>query len=242
MNGRNILFRINRESNLKIFSFFVMFLMSLSVMATNKIYVTQAGASLVFDVLQDGNGNMVGNSTTASTVSGSATNFNIDQVGDSNIITFDIEGDSFTGTWSTTGNSNNIDFNCDSAGTVSSCATVTASIIWVGSSNDLDIDVGETADATGATIGITGASGSDSNTIAATIDGTSVILTLNVNGDTNNYLIDIDGNGDVNGHTLIHNHTGSIADVDIVQSGVNDNMLNLTTVGNGHDIDIIQRD
>ena len=57
-----------------------------------------------------------------------------------------------------------------------------------------------------------------------------------------NYLIDIDGNGDVNGHTLIHNHTGSIADVDIVQSGVNDNMLNLTTSGDNHDIDIIQRD
>ena len=57
-----------------------------------------------------------------------------------------------------------------------------------------------------------------------------------------NYLIDIDGNGDSIGHTLIHSHTGDTADVDIVQSGVNDNMLNLTTVGNGHDIDIIQRD
>ena len=78
--------------------------------------------------------------------------------------------------------------------------------------------------------------------IAASIDGTSVILTLSVNGDTNNYLIDIDGNGDVNGHTLIHSHTGGIADVDITQSGVYDNMLNLTTSGDNHDIDIIQRD
>ena len=91
-------------------------------------------------------------------------------------------------------------------------------------------------------VNITGASGSDSNVIAASIDGTSVILTLSVNGDTNNYLIDIDGNGDVNGHTLIHSHTGGIADVDITQSGVYDNMLNLTTSGDNHDIDIIQRD
>ena len=30
---------------------------------------------------------------------------------------------------------------------------------------------------------------------------TSAILTITVNGDTNNYLIDIDGNGDANGHT-----------------------------------------
>ena len=49
-----------------------MALMSLSAMATNKIYVTQSGASLVFDVLQDGDGNMIGNSTTASTVTGTA--------------------------------------------------------------------------------------------------------------------------------------------------------------------------
>ena len=75
-----------------------------------------------------------------------------------------------------------------------------------------------------------------------TVDGTSVILTLTVNGDTNNYLIDIDGDGDVNGHTLIHTHTGSIADVDITQSGVNDNMITLTTSGDNADIDISQTD
>ena len=138
--------------------------------------------------------------------------------------------------------SNNIDFNCDSAGTGSSCATVTASIVWVGSSNDLDIDIGETADASNAAVTISGSSGSDSNVINATIDGTSVILTLSVNGDTNNYLLDIDGNGDVNGHTLIHTHTGGIADVDITQSGVNDNMITLTTSGDNANIDIIQRD
>ena len=193
----------------------VMFLMmSLPVMA-NDIYVTQSGATLTFDVLQDGQNNTIGNSTTASTVNGATSNFNIDQVGDSNVLTFDINGANYTGTFSTTGNSNNIDFNCDSGGSNSSCATVTASIIWVGSSNDLDIDVGETADATGANITISGASGSDSNVVAGTIDGTSVIFTLSVNGDTNNFLVDIDGDGDSAGHTYIHTHTGSIADVDI---------------------------
>ena len=203
---------------------------------------TQSGATLTLDVLQDGQNNTIGNSTTASTVTGATSNFNIDQVGDSNVLTFDINGANYTGVLSTTGNSNNIDFNCDSGGSNSSCATVSATIVWVGSSNDLDIDVGETADATGATINIQGASGSDSNVIAATIDGTSVILTLNVNGDTNNYLIDIDGNGDSIGHTLIHTHVGSIADVDITQSGVNDNMITLNTTGDNHNIDIIQRD
>ena len=221
---------------------FVMCLMMFSPVLANDIYVTQSGNTLTFDVLQDGQNNTIGNSTTASTVTGATSNFNIDQVGDSNVLTFDINGASYTGTFSTTGNSNNIDFNCDSGGSNSSCATVTASIIWVGSSNDLDIDVGETADATGANITIAGASGSDSNVVAATIDGTSVIFTLSVNGDTNNFLVDIDGDGDSAGHTYIHNHTGSIADVDITQSGIYDNMITLTTSGDNHNIDIIQRD
>ena len=221
---------------------FVMCLMMFSPVLANDIYVTQSGNTLTFDVLQDGQNNTIGNSTTASTVTGATSNFNIDQVGDSNVLTFDINGASYTGTFSTTGNSNNIDFNCDSGGSNSSCATVTASIIWVGSSNDLDIDVGETADATGANITISGASGSDSNVVAATIDGISVIFTLSVNGDTNNFLVDIDGDGDSAGHTYIHNHTGSIADVDITQSGIYDNMITLTTSGDNHNIDIIQRD
>ena len=221
---------------------FVMCLMMFSPVLANDIYVTQSGNTLTFDVLQDGQNNTIGNSTTASTVTGATSNFNIDQVGNSNVQTFDINGANYTGTFSTTGNSNNIDFNCDSGGSNSSCATVTASIIWVGSSNDLDIDVGETADATGASITIAGASGSDSNVIAGTIDGTSVIFTLNVNGDTNNFLVDIDGDGDSAGHTYIHNHTGSIADVDITQSGIYDNMITLTTSGDNHNIDIIQRD
>ncbi len=219
----------------------ILMLLALPVSA-NDIYVTQSGATLDLDITQDGQNNTVGNSTTASSVIGATTTIDIDQVGNSNVLKFDVNGATFTGTFSTTGNSNDIDFNCDSAGTGSSCATATASIVWVGNSNDIDIDIGETADAANATVSITGASGSDSNVVAATIDGTSAILTLTVNGDTNNYLIDINGNGDVNGHTLVHSHTGSIADVDITQSGLYDNIINLTTVGDNHDIDISQDD
>ena len=208
----------------------------------NDIYVTQSGASLDLDITQDGENNTVGNSTTASSVIGATTNLDIDQIGNSNVLTFDVNGATYTGTFSVTGNSNNIDFNCDSDGTGSSCATVTSSITMVGNSNDIDVDVGETADAAGSAITITSAASDDSNVIAATVDGTSAILTITVDGDTNNWLVDIDGNGDVNGHTYIHTHTGGIADVDVVQSGTNDNMVTLTTSGDNHDIDISQTD
>ena len=217
-------------------------LVMVSTVYANDIYVTQSGATLDLDITQDGQNNTIGSSSTVSSIIGATTNFDIRQVGNSNVITFDVNGDNYTGTWNITGNSNNIDFKCDSGGSNSSCATATANITWTGSSSDIDLDIGETSTAGTATVNMTGASGSDSNVVAASIDGTSVILTLSVNGDTNNYLIDIDGNGDVNGHTLIHSHTGGIADVDITQSGVYDNMLNLTTSGDNHDIDIIQRD
>ena len=208
----------------------------------NDIYVTQSGATLDLDITQDGSNNTVGNSTTASSVIGATTNLDIDQIGSSNVLTFDVNGATYTGTFNVTGNSNNIDFKCDSDGTGSSCATVTSSVTMVGNSNDIDIDVGETADAAGSAVTITSAASDDSNVIAATVDGTSAILTITVDGDTNNWLVDIDGNGDVNGHTYIHTHTGGIADVDVVQSGVNDNMITLTTSGDNHDIDISQTD
>ena len=220
----------------------IMMLVMMSFAHANDIYVTQSGASLDLDITQDGQNNQVGNSTTSSSVIGANATVDIDQIGNSNVLKFDVNGATFTGTFSTTGNSNDIDFNCDSDGTGSSCATATASITWIGNSNDIDIDIGENADAESATVTISGASGSDSNVVAATIDGKSAILTLTVNGDTNNYLIDIDGDGDVNGHTFIHTHVGSIADVDVTQSGVYDNMVTLSTSGDNHDIDISQTD
>jgi len=220
---------------------FVMFIV-MSPVGANDIYVTQSGDNLTLDVLQDGENNTIGSSGTASTSTGATTNLNIDQVGGSNVITYQINGASYTGVINLAGDSNDVDLNCDSTGGNSSCGSVNAVINFTGSSNDIDLDIGETSDASGADVDIVGQSGSDSNTVAATIDGTSAVLTITIDGDTNNYLIDIDGNGDVNGHTLVHSHTGSIADVDITQSGVNDNMINLTTSGDNHTIGIIQRD
>mgnify|MGYP006242777747 FL=1 len=222
---------------------YIMFVMLMAIpVFANDIYVTQSGASLTLDVLQDGQNNTIGNSTTASTSTGASTNLNIDQVGNSNVITYQINGASYTGVINLQGNSNNVDLNCDSTGNNSSCGTANAVINFTGNSNDIDLDIGQTSAATSADVDIVGQTGSDSNVVAATVDGTSAILTITINGDSNNYLLDIDGNGDINGHTLVHSHTGGLADVDITQSGINDNIINLTTSGDSHNIDIIQRD
>ena len=220
----------------------VMLMLMTSLSYANDIYVTQSGATLDLDITQDGSNNTVGNSTTASTSTGATTTLNIDQIGNSNVITYQINGATYTGVINLVGNSNNVDLNCDSGGSNSSCGTANAVINFTGNSNDIDLDIGQTSSATSIDADIVGQSGSDSNVVAATVDGNSAILRITINGDTNNYLIDIDGNGDAVGHTLIHSHTGGIADVDIVQSGVNDNMITLTTSGDNHDIDISQTD
>ena len=222
---------------------YIMFVMLMAIpVSANDIYVTQSGASLTLDVLQDGQNNTIGNSTTASTSTGASTNLNIDQVGNTNIITYQINGASYTGVINLQGNSNNVDLNCDSTGNNSSCGSANAVINFTGNSNDIDLDIGQTSAATSADVDIVGQTGSDSNVVAATVDGTSAILTITINGDSNNYLLDIDGNGDINGHTLVHSHRGGLGDVDITQSGINDNIINLTTSGDSHNIDIIQRD
>ena len=220
----------------------IMLLLMTSWSCANDIYVTQSGNALDLDITQDGENNTVGNSTTASASAGVTTILNIDQIGDSNVITYQIAGATYTGVINLVGNSNNVDLNCDSTGGNSSCGTANAVINFTGSSNDIDLDIGQTSSANTADVDIVGQSGSDSNVVAATVDGNSAVLTITVNGDTNNYLIDIDGNGDSVGHTLIHSHTGGIADVDIIQSGTNDNMITLTTSGDNADIDISQTD
>ena len=220
----------------------IMLMLMTSLSYANDIYVTQSGASLDLDITQDGQNNTVGNSSTASSSTGATTILDIDQVGNSNVIKYQINGATYTGQINLQGNSNDVDLNCDSGGSNSSCGSANAVISFIGNSNDIDLDIGETASATGIDADIVGQSGSDSNGVAATVDGNSAILRITINGDTNNYLIDIDGNGDVVGHTLIHTHTGGIADVDITQSGVNDQMITLTTSGDNADIDISQTD
>ena len=220
----------------------IMLIMMTTLSYANDIYVTQSGNALDLDITQDGENNTVGNSTTASASTGATTILNIDQIGNSNVITYQINGATYTGVINLVGSSNNVDLNCDSTGGNSSCGTANAVINFTGSSNDIDLDIGQTSSANTADVDIVGQSGSDSNVVAATVDGNSAVLTITVNGDTNNYLIDIDGNGDSVGHTLIHSHTGGIADVDIIQSGTNDNMITLTTSGDNADIDISQTD
>ena len=73
----------------KIISVAMLSLMT-SLSYANDIYVTQSGANLDLDITQDGSNNTIGSSQTSSASSGATTVLDIDQVGNSNVITYQI--------------------------------------------------------------------------------------------------------------------------------------------------------
>jgi len=238
-------------------------LASLSVMA-NEIYITQIGDSLDLDITQDGQNNEFGDSTTDAGLYGDNMVFSITQTGDTNTIDAIIAGDSYTGTWVFTGNSNNVDLLCDSTATIGggNCDTVVLNITTTGDDNNYDFKIGETTDGGDATVNFT--IDGDDNLIQMDLDGTDANITVEIDNsastasgstitsatDTNlstnspGNIIDlnIDGNGDTLGHTVTLDITGGSSVYTITQSGIYDNLVDITSTGDGNTVDITQSD
>jgi len=223
----------------------------------NDIYIEQVGDTLDLDIVQDGTNNVIGTSTTDVNLDGDDMTFSITQTGSTNSIVADIQGNSYTGTWAFTGDSNTVDLSCDStSGT--NCENVTLNITATGDSNAFTFDIGDTADADGSTIGftITG----DGNVINSNVDGVSAEIAVTVNnsssvassGATSGQLtssgsgnvvdINISGDGDSIGHTVKIDATGGASSYTVTQSGVNDNMVDADFAGDDQDVDITQSD
>ena len=225
-------------------------LFSASIATANEIYIEQVGDTLDLDIVQDGEDNKIGTSS-QDVVLGSTGNdsdtmtFNITQTGDSNAITAQILGTTYTGTWSFTGDSNTVDLLCSSAA-AGNCETVTLNITAVGDNQDYTINVGESADADNLVANFTVTD--DGTVITTDVDGESAVVTLTVNSNSslvttaNTIDIDIAGDGDVNGHTQIISVKGKGNSVSVDQSGINDNTVNLDLTGDNGDVDITQRD
>jgi hypothetical protein len=235
---------------------FLMCLISTPALA-NDIYIEQVGDTLDLDIVQDGTNNVIGTSTTDVNLDGDDMTFSITQTGSTNSIVADIQGNSYTGTWAFTGDSNTVDLSCDStSGT--NCENVTLNITATGDSNAFTFDIGDTADADGSTIGftITG----DGNVINSNVDGVSAEVAVTVNnsssvassGATSGQLtssgsgnvvdINISGDGDSIGHTVKIDATGGASSYTVTQSGVNDNMVDADFAGDDQDVDITQSD
>ena len=223
---------------------FISMLLFLTPVQANDIYIQQSGNNLDLDITQDGNNNVAGTSSTGITLTGNTMTFNIDQIGGANVVSAVVKGVTYTGNIDLTGDSNDVALLCDSAG-AGNCDTVSLSIDITGSSADINVSVGEAADAENFTGTIDITSGA-SETVTLTVDGKSAIADIDISNSTgsagNTAVIDINDDGDVNGHTLTHSHTGDGGLINITQSGLYDNIISLTTSGDGAEIDITQDD
>jgi hypothetical protein len=205
----------------------------------NDIYVTQSGSNLVLDITQSGTGNTIGTLALPSSLTGSATDFTIVQNGNTNELTFELNGDTYTGNFDVSGNSNTITFLCDSGNSTAGCDSVTATINLTGSSNIVDLNIGENDDSTGTTVikNVTG----DSNTITSTIDSPNAEQTLTITGSTNTITNTMSGAG-VGEHKLTLDHTGTGGTFTLNQTGTENKTINLTTDGNNPTVTITQED
>ena len=230
---------------------FVSMLFFLSPAYANDIYIQQSGDNLDLDITQDGQNNVVGTSNTDVTLAGDDMTFAITQTGNSNTIAAVIKGDTYTGTWAFTGNTNTVDLLCSSAAT-GKCDTVTLNITTTGDDNDYTIKIGESADSDNAVVNFTVTG--DNNILTPTINGKSAALTvtlnnassLSTNSDNGDEGVAITttqtGDGDVNGHGITLDVTGGGGKIDITQSGIYDNTVDLTIAGDDFDVDISQTD
>ena len=243
---------------------FILSWVLVSAAHANEIYITQIGDSLDLDISQDGKDNKIGDSTTDAGLYGDNMVFSITQTGDTNTIDAIIAGDSYTGTWQFTGDSNNVDLLCDSTATAGggNCDSVTLNITTTGDLNTFDFKIGETNDAGDATINFT--VDGDYNLVDMDLDGTDANITIEIDNSASTgsgstitsandaslttsspgNIVDlaISGNGDSLGHTVTLDITGAGSVYTITQSGINDNLVNMTSTGDGNTVDITQTD
>lgn len=233
----------------RLFFIMMVFMMAPSTQA-NDIYITQVGDNLDLDIAQDGTDNEVGNSTTATVINGDNMAFDITQQGNYNTITATIKGADYTGTWEFTGSSNTVDLDCSSSAS-GNCDDVTLNITTEGDSNDFSFDIGETADGSESVVNFV--LDGDNNIINSTINGTKATLTVTINNSASLATTSANsdegvaittvqtGNG-VHGHGIEVDVTGGGGTIDINQSGLNDQKVDLTIQGDSFDVDITQSD
>ena len=245
-------------------SLFVLSLGLISPVFANDIYIQQSGNDLDLDITQDGTNNIIGTSTTGVALSGNNMTFSIVQTGDANVVETTINGNTYTGNINLTGNTNTVDLDCDTNGI--NCETVSLSIDAVGSQFDITATVGGSGDAQNfiGTIDLDNNGNQDTLTFTLNAanadlnfdmgnDGSTQLSGVTAGGQTssstsvesgvaNTVAITQSGGGDVNGHSMTVDMKGGGSIVNISQTGVEDKVINLTTVGNDATIDITQTD
>ena len=150
----------------------------------NDVYIEQSGNSSTIDIIQQGIGNRVGNSTDSIYIGGGANNFAISQIGDNNTLAMVVNGSAASGTLTYTGSDNLVGINCGT--TVSAgCSGSTINHTVTGDANEITQNLGAGANHT-TNITVTG----DTNTITHTSSSTgTTVMNATINGNLNNVTV-----------------------------------------------------
>ena len=153
----------------------------------NEIRIDQTGDTLTLFIDQVGYGNKIGlndfsSSPADMTIVGSSLTFNIDQIGNQNLIFGPLVLDSSSLTFSTTGDSNEVDWNIGDTGSSDSSNYAFA---ITGDSNTFDIDqgkVGSSAERLDADLILLGSS----NVFDLDFESDDITWNFDITGDSNN--------------------------------------------------------
>ena len=180
----------------------------------NEINIEQDGDTLTLYIDQYGYGNKIGlddfsSSSSAMPITGSSLTFNIDQIGNSNLLFGTFVGDSSTANLLFTGDSNSWDWNVGYIGSADSSAY---DVDITGDSNTMDLDHGYNASAERLDLDLTVIG--DSNVFDVDIDVDDAVWNFDITGGSNNInTLQKDGAE----HEINLTHVGSSADIDISQ-------------------------
>tara|TARA_A100001015_G_scaffold303802_1_gene394033 strand:- start:3152 stop:3883 length:732 start_codon:yes stop_codon:yes gene_type:complete len=180
----------------------------------NEINIDQTGDTLTLYIDQYGYGNKIGldNFSTGSSampITGTSLNFNIDQIGNENVLFGKFVGDSSTANLLWTGDSNVWDWDVGYIGSADSSAY---DVDITGDSNTMDFDQGYNASAERLDLDLTVIG--DSNIFDVDIDVDDAVWNVDITGGSNNInTLQKDGAE----HEINLTHVGSSADIDINQ-------------------------
>ena len=182
----------------------------------NEVKITQVGDTLKLYIDQVGFGNKIGGSDgsdgslSSMKLTGSTLDFNIDMIGNQNLLYGPFIADSYDLILNITGDSNEFDWNVGSSG---SSDSGDMNFVITGDSNTFDIDQGATASAEFLNADLVLQSGSSSNVFDIDWESDNLVWNLDIDGSSNN-INTLQNDGE---QSLTLTLDGSSADVDINQ-------------------------
>ena len=198
----------------------------------NTVYVEQIGTGSTINFTQTGVGNAIGNPTTKAVVNGNNNDVTVDQIGNSNIASLNVQGDSVTVLSTTTGDNNTSTISCGAGGDCTGSNithTITGDGNQVTTNSDGLIDSTVTINSDNNTVTInntsTAVSGAKSNIDISSGGGNTVALTQA-------------GAAGANGHDATIAIVGATNTVEVKQGGSNDSKVNATITGSGNNLSI----